>query len=97
MSHYPLPYAGVMVRELSFSRLSSENPDHHLWEFEQLCSCFASASMKQDVLRWKLFPFSLKGKEEQWYTSNTYTAKGSWDSLKMRFSISSFSRMRRNL
>jgi len=87
MSHYPLPYAGVMVRELSFSRLSSENPDHHLREFEQLCSCFASASMKQDVLRWKLFSFSLKGKAEQWCTSYGDIANGSWDSLKTRFSI----------
>ena len=43
--------------------------------------------MKQDVLRWKLFPFSLKGKAEQWYTSYTYTRKGSWDSLKTTFSI----------
>ena len=34
-----------------------------------------------------LFPFSLKGKAEQWYTSYTYTGKGSWDSLKTRFSI----------
>ena len=83
----PCPDLIAMVQELSFSGLSSENPDHHLREFEQLCSCFASASMKQDVLRWKLFPFSLKGKVEQWYTSYTYTAKGSWDSLKTRFSI----------
>ena len=56
-------------------------------EFEQLCSRFASASIKQDVLRWMLFPFSLKGRAEQWYTSYTYTRKGSWDSLKTRFSI----------
>src|SRR6185312_13237967 len=41
----------AMVRELSFSGLSSENPDHHMQEFEQLCSRFASASVKQDVLR----------------------------------------------
>ena len=42
--------------------------------------------MKQDVIRWKLFPFSLKGKAERWYTSYTYTGKGSWDSLKTSFS-----------
>ena len=75
-SYEPCPDLIAMVRELSFSGLSSENPDHHLREFEQLCSRFASASMKQDVLRWKLFPFSLKGKAEQWYTSYKYTAKG---------------------
>ena len=32
-------------------------------------------------------PFSLKGRAEQWYTSYTYTGKGSWDSLKTSFSI----------
>ena len=46
--------------------------------------------MKQDVLRWMLFPFSLKGRAEQWYTSYTYTGKGSWDSLKKTFSIMFF-------
>ena len=68
-SEYPILSSGyelcpgliAMVRELSFSGLSSENPDHHLQEFEQLCSFFASASMKQDVLWWMLFPFFLKG------------------------------------
>ena len=76
-----------MVRELSFSGLSSENPNHHLREFEQLCSRFASASVKQDVLRCKLFPFSLKGKAGQWCTSYTYDAVRSSDSLKTRFYI----------
>jgi hypothetical protein len=35
----------ALVQELSFFGLSSENPDHHLHEFEQLCSRFAFASM----------------------------------------------------
>ena len=83
----PCPDLIAMVWELSFSGLSSENSDHHLREFEQFCSRFASTSMKQDVLQWKLFPFSLKGKAEQWYTYYTYTTKGSLDSLKTRFSI----------
>ena len=53
--------------------------------------------MKQDVLQWMLFPFSLKGRAEQWYMSYTYTGKGSWDSLKKTFSMMFFSRMRRKL
>jgi hypothetical protein len=48
------------VQELSFSRLSSDNPYHHLWEFEKLCSCIAIASMSHDTLEWKLFPFSCR-------------------------------------
>ena len=86
-SYEPCPDLIAMVREFPFSGLSSENLDHHMWEFEQLCSRFASTSMKQDALRWKFFPFSLKEKAEKWYTSYTYTGKGSWDSLKPSFSI----------
>jgi hypothetical protein len=43
--------------------------------------------MTQDVLRWKLFPFSLKGKAEQWYTCAAGVTNGSWDNLRKRFSI----------
>jgi hypothetical protein len=77
----------ALVRELSFSRLSSKKPDYHLHEFEQLCLCFAFASMTQDVLRWKLFPFSLKGKAQQWYTCAAGVVNDSWDNLRKRFSI----------
>ena len=88
ISSYELcPDLIAMVWELSFSGLCSENTKHHLREFEQLCSRFASASVKQDVLRCKLFPFSLKGKAGQWCTSYTYDAVRSSDSLKTRFYI----------
>jgi len=83
----PCPDLIAMVWELSFSVLSSENLDHHLQEFEQFCLCFASASMMQDVLRWKLFPFSLKGKAERWYMPAADDANGSWDHIRRRFSI----------
>jgi hypothetical protein len=73
----PCPDLIALVWKLSISRLSSENPDHHLLEFEQLCLRFAFASMTQDVLRWKFFPFSLKGKAEHWYTFATGIMNGS--------------------
>ena len=57
-----------MVRELSFSGSVSENPYHHLLEFELGCSCCAIAGMSHDTLRWKLFPFSLVEEARQWYT-----------------------------
>ena len=58
----------AMVRELSFSGLDSENPYHHLRQFELVCSCYAVAGMSRDTLRWKLFPFSLVQEARQWYT-----------------------------
>jgi len=56
----PCPDLIPMVRELSFSGLSSENPDHHLREFEQLCSRFASASMNKMSSGGSCFPSFLK-------------------------------------
>jgi hypothetical protein len=43
--------------------------------------------MTLDVLRWKLFPFSLKGKAKRWYTFSASITNGSWDKLRKRFSI----------
>jgi hypothetical protein len=55
-----IPDLIALVRKFSFSGLSGKNPDHHLREFEQLCSRFAFASMTQDVLRWKFSPSLLR-------------------------------------
>ena len=58
----------AMVRELSFFGLDSEDPYHHLREFELVRSCCAITGMSHDTLRWKLFPFSLVEEDRQWYT-----------------------------
>ena len=101
----------AMVQKLSFSGLDSENPYHHLREFEQLCSCHTIVSMSHDTLKWKLFPFSLVEKAKQWCTHTVGSVSGSWDDLTDKFCpsfspspmsspyvgiSSAFSRMRRN-
>ena len=58
----------AMVRDSSFPGIDSENPYHHLQEFEQVCSCYAFVGMTHDTLMWKLFPFSLVEEARQWYT-----------------------------
>ena len=72
----PKPF---MVREQTFSGLGIEDPYHHLLEFEELCSCLVIPVMSQETLRWKLFPFSLVEKVEQWYTHNVGNANGDWE------------------
>lgn len=47
-------------REQPISGFDDENSYHHLWEFEKLCSCLVSAGMTHEILRWKLFCFSLR-------------------------------------
>ena len=48
-----------LVQEQSFSGEGDENPYTHLWEFEQTCACLHIAGMSHEMLKWKLFPFSL--------------------------------------
>jgi hypothetical protein len=78
----------AMVRERTFSGLGIEDPYHHLLEFEELCSYLVIPSMSQETLRWKLFPFSLVEKAEQWYTHNVENANGDWEELRDDFCLS---------
>ena len=80
----------TLVRKPSCSGLESENPYHHLLDFERLCSLFAIAGMTQDTLKWKLFPFSLQGKAEQWYTYTVGSAHDNRDELRDKFCLEFF-------
>ena len=71
----------AMVRAQTFSGLETEYPDLHLQVFEELCSCLVIPDMSQETLRWKLFPFSLMGKAEQWYTHNVWGTIHDWEEL----------------
>ena len=50
----------AMVRKQLFSGAIKDDPLDHLQEFEKLCSNLVIPVMTQEVLRWKLFPFSLR-------------------------------------
>ena len=84
----------AMVQKLSFFGLDSENPYHHLREFEQVCSCRAIAGMSHDTLKWNLFPFSLVERAKQWYTHTVGSVNGSWDELRDKFCLSFFHQSR---
>jgi hypothetical protein len=77
-----------IVREWTFSGLWIEDPHHHLQEFEELCSYLVIPGMSQETLMWKLFPFSLMEKVEQWNTHNVRNANGDWDELRDDFCLS---------
>ena len=73
-----------------FSGLDNENPCNHLHEFEEVCSCLSISGMKQQTLRWKLYPFSLTGKAKQWYMFAVESMNGDWDELKDKFYLAFF-------
>ena len=56
-----------MVQDQPFSGEDNENPYSHLYQFEQTYACLRIAGMLDKTLRWKLFPFSLMGKDKCWY------------------------------
>jgi len=71
----------AMVRAQTFSGLETEDPDLHSQMFEELCSCLVIPGISQETLRWKLFPFFLMGKAEQWYTHNVRGTIHDWEEL----------------
>ena len=78
----------AMVRKQPFSGEIHEDPYNHLQEFEELCSGLAILGMTQEVLRWKLFPFSLTRRAEQWYTRTIGSMSGDWEELRDDFCYS---------
>ena len=46
--------------------------------------------MTQEILKWKLFPFSLIEKAKQWYTLAVESMNGDWDELKDKFCLAFF-------
>ena len=58
----------AMIQNVSFSGKEDENPYLHIRDFEQTCDCLRIEGISDKTLRWKLFPFSLRGEARQWYS-----------------------------
>ena len=79
-----------MVQNHSFLGKEDENPYLHLRDFEQTCDCLHIEGMSDETLRWKLFPFSLKGRARIWYDRTVESKQGDWGSLRSSFCIDFF-------
>ncbi|RVW78387.1 hypothetical protein CK203_047732 [Vitis vinifera] len=53
----------------TFHGMESENPYSHIKEFEEVCNTFQEGEASIDLMRLKLFPFSLKDKAKIWLNS----------------------------
>jgi hypothetical protein len=58
-----------MVQQSPFYGNASEDANAHLQHLE-ICSTFTIRGVTQDMVCLRLFPFSLLGKEKQWFYSN---------------------------
>lgn len=65
-------YVGILVQQ-PFT--GSEDPNHHLQHFLEVCRTIKIAGLTGDQARVRLFPFSLVGRPKQWYNGLENTVK----------------------
>ena len=85
------PSLVAMVRAQSFAGSKDENPYAHLQAFEESCSLLIIPGVDQQVIRWKLFPFSLMGNAKSWYDRSARKFGGDWITLKDEFCLNFYS------
>ncbi|KAM2422068.1 hypothetical protein ACFXTH_028320 [Malus domestica] len=65
-----------------FHRLSMEDPNKHLKEFEVVCSSMTPMNVDGSILKMKAFPFSLLEKAKDWLYELAPRNITSWESMK---------------
>ena len=69
----------------TFHGMDSENPYTHMKEFEEVCGTCMDATVNEDVVRLKLFPFSLKDKAKSWLNTLPPRSIGTWREMQTVF------------
>ena len=75
----------------TFHGMESENPYSHMREFEEVCNIFKEETITMDLMRLKIFPFTLKDEAKIWLNSLRPRSIRNWiekqaDFLKKFFS-----------
>ena len=68
-----------------FHGMENENPYIHIKDFEEVCHTFQEGTTSIDLMRLKLFPFTLKDKEKVRLNSLRPRNIRSWPELKTEF------------
>ncbi|RVW68111.1 Transposon Ty3-I Gag-Pol polyprotein, partial [Vitis vinifera] len=69
----------------TFHGMESENPYAHIKEFEEVCNTFQEGGASIDLMRLKLFPFTLKDKAKIWLNSLRPRSIRTWTDLQAEF------------
>jgi hypothetical protein len=73
-----------MVQQSPCCGKASEDANTHLQHCLEICSTFTIWGVTQDVVRLRLFPFSLLGKVKQWFYFNM-EAVSTWENSSNAF------------
>ena len=80
----------------TFHAMASKNPYLHIREFEEACNTFKEESATMDLMRLKLFPFTLKDKAKFWLNSMRPRSIRNWTEMEAEFLKKFFSTHRIN-
>ena len=69
----------------TFHGMESENPYAHIKEFEVVCNTFQEGRAIINLMRLKLFPFTLKDKTKIWLNSLRLRSIHTWTDLQAEF------------
>ena len=69
----------------TFHGMESENPDSHMREFEEVYNTFKAEIVIVDLMRLKLFPFTLKDKAKFWLNSLRPRSIRNWIEMQAGF------------
>ena len=77
------PY--LMTLLPTFHGMESENPYSHMREFEEVCNTFKEETVTVDLMKLKLFPFTLKDKAKIWLNSLRPRSIRNWTEMQADF------------
>ena len=69
----------------TFHGMESENPYTHIKEFEDVCNTFQEEGASIDLMRLKLFHFTLKDKAKIWLNTLRQRSIRTWTDLQAEF------------
>ncbi|RVW75386.1 hypothetical protein CK203_039567 [Vitis vinifera] len=88
---HPAPLEQLVIRPHivpllpTFHGMESENPYSHIKEFEEVCNTFREGGASIDLMRLKLFPFTLKDKAKIWLNSLRPRSIRNWVDLQAEY------------
>jgi Retrotransposon gag protein len=74
-----------MVSQNQFAGLAHEDPNQHLANFEEFCNTLKMNGVTPDVIKLRLFSFSLRDRAKGWLRSLTPTAIAIWAQMSAVF------------
>ncbi len=74
----------TMAQASPFCGKPNEDANAHLQQFLDICSTYTMKGVSPDIVRLRLFPFSLLGKAKQWFYANRATIN-TWDRCSTTF------------